>query len=276
MRTVPGDQRMGRAVAGFYGSPRVHPGAAAGRLSRSPVRLRGPLWAYAATCGRRRHVPEADPQARARTHEGGRRGAIRRLPWGRAFAAGARERVHGAVDRRRPVPDAAVVVRDGGARPVGVPGHDGPGRFLLTEFFVLFPAGSVADRRRRKHVLVPRSGAADRGIRSSRSCRAGGVLGRSGLRRRDDGPVPGRGAGRHAVRRGTTRTWGRRPASSGSRATSRSHRAARRGAHGAGLWAAMGDRAVRGPGGAGARPRRPRAGDATRSPIEPVQAVLPG
>jgi MFS family permease len=90
-----------------------------------------------------------------RTHEGGRRGAIRRLPWGRAFAAVLASEfaalwIVGAL--------YLTLLSLFGTEELGLSAFQvtlGLAIASLTEFFVLFPAGSVADRRGRKHVLVP-------------------------------------------------------------------------------------------------------------------------
>jgi hypothetical protein len=273
MRTVPGD-RMGRAVAGFYGSFNLGfiLGPPLGGILVARFGYVSPLWAYAATVrGRRRHVPEADPQARA-PHARGR--PARRDPpaaVGPGLRGRARERVRGAVDRRRAVPDAAVVVRDGGARPVGVPGHDGTGRRLPHGVLRAVPGGLRRRPPRTKARPGAGPGAADlRHPAVLARAGTGGLLGRSGLRRRDDRPV-GRGAGRHAVRRGAAGHEGDGDRHLPVHERPRAHaRAARRRVHGAGLRAAMGDRTVRGPGGArrssSPSARRRRGGSPITSP----------
>ena len=157
MRTVPGD-RMGRAVAGFYGSFNLGfiVGPPLGGILVDRIGYVSPLWAYAGTCAAAaavylRLIRRLEP----RTHEGGRRGAIRRLPWGRAFAAVlacefAALWVVGAL--------YLTLLSLFGAEELGLTELNvtlGLSISALTEFFVLFPAGSAADRRGRKHVLVP-------------------------------------------------------------------------------------------------------------------------
>jgi MFS family permease len=157
LRTVPGD-RMGRAVAGFYGSFNLGfiVGPPLGGLLVARFGYVSPLWAYAGTCAAAaavylRLIRRLEP----RTHEGGRRGSIRRLPWGRAFAAVlacefAALWVVGAL--------YLTLLSLFGTERLGLSEFQvtiGLAIASLTEFFVLFPAGSVADRRGRKHVLVP-------------------------------------------------------------------------------------------------------------------------
>jgi MFS family permease len=157
MRTVPGD-RMGRAVAGFYGSFNLGfiVGPPLGGILVDRFGYVSPLWVYAGTCAAAaavylRLIRALEP----RTHEGGRRRSIRRLPWGRALAAVlacefAALWVVGAL--------YLTLLSLFGTEELGLSEFRvtvGLAVASLTEFFVLFPAGSVADRRGRKHVLVP-------------------------------------------------------------------------------------------------------------------------
>jgi ACDE family multidrug resistance protein len=157
MRTVPGD-RMGRAMAGFYGSFNLGfiVGPPLGGLLVNRFGYVSPLWVYAATCAAAAAVYLRLIRTLApRTHDGDRRGAIRRLPWGRAFVAVlacefAALWVVGAL--------YLTLLSLFGTEELGLSAFDvtvGLSVASLTEFFVLFPAGSVADRRGRKHVLVP-------------------------------------------------------------------------------------------------------------------------
>jgi ACDE family multidrug resistance protein len=157
MRTVPGD-RMGRAVAGFYGSFNLGfiVGPPLGGLLVNRFGYVSPLWVYAAACAAAAAVYLRLIRTLApRTHDGGRRGAIRRLPWGRAFAAVlacefAALWIVGAL--------YLTLLSLFGTEELGLSAFRvtvGLSVASLTEFFVLFPAGSVADRRGRKHVLVP-------------------------------------------------------------------------------------------------------------------------
>jgi MFS family permease len=157
MRTVPGD-RMGRAMAGFYGSFNLGfiVGPPLGGLLVNRFGYVSPLWVYAATCAAAAAVYlRLIRRLAPRTHDGGRRGAIRRLPWGRAFVAVlacefAALWVVGAL--------YLTLLSLFGTEELGLSAFDvtvGLSVASLTEFFVLFPAGSVADRRGRKHVLVP-------------------------------------------------------------------------------------------------------------------------
>ena len=157
MRTVPGD-RMGRAVAGFYGSFNLGfiVGPPLGGLLVNRFGYVSPLWVYAATCAAAaavylRLIRKLEPRSR----DGARRGSIRRLPWGRAFASVlvcefAALWVVGAL--------YLTLLSLFGTEELGLSEFRvtiGLAVASLTEFFVLFPAGSVADRRGRKHVLVP-------------------------------------------------------------------------------------------------------------------------
>jgi MFS family permease len=157
MRTVPGD-RMGRAVAGFYGSFNLGfiVGPPLGAILVNRFGYVSPLWVYAATCAAAaamylKLIRKLEP----RTHEGGRRGAIRRLPWGRAFAAVLASEfaalwIVGAL--------YLTLLSLFGTEELGLSTFQvtlGLTFASLTEFFVLFPAGSVADRHGRKYVLVP-------------------------------------------------------------------------------------------------------------------------
>jgi MFS family permease len=157
MRTVPGD-RMGRAVAGFYGSFNLGfiVGPPLGGILVNRLGYVSPLWVYAATCAAAAAVYlKLIRKLEPRTHEGARRGAIRRLPWGRAFAAVlacefAALWIVGAL--------YLTLLSLFGTEELGLSAFRvtlGLAVASLTEFFVLFPAGSVADRRGRKHVLVP-------------------------------------------------------------------------------------------------------------------------
>jgi MFS family permease len=157
MRTVPGD-RMGRAVAGFYGSFNLGfiVGPPLGGILVNRLGYVSPLWVYAATCAAAAAVYlKLIRKLEPRTHEGGRRGAIRRLPWGRAFAAVlacefAALWIVGAL--------YLTLLSLFGTEELGLSAFRvtlGLTVASLTEFIVLFPAGSVADRHGRKHVLVP-------------------------------------------------------------------------------------------------------------------------
>ena len=157
MRTVPGD-RMGRAVAGFYGSFNLGfiVGPPLGGILVARFGYVSPLWAYSATCAAAAAVYlRLLRRLESRTHEGGRRGAIRRLPWGRALVAVlacefAALWIVGAL--------YLTLLSLFGTEELGLSEFRvtvGLAVASLTEFFVLFPAGSVADRRGRKRVLVP-------------------------------------------------------------------------------------------------------------------------
>ena len=157
MRTV-GGERMGRAVAAFYGSFNLGfiIGPPLGGLLVARFGYVSPLWVYAGTCAAAavvylRLIRRLD----RRSHPSGRRGAIRRLPWGLTFAAVlagefAALWVVGAL--------YITLLSLFGTEELGLSEFQatvGLAIASLTEFFVLFPAGSRADRHGRKSVLVP-------------------------------------------------------------------------------------------------------------------------
>lgn len=157
LRTIPSD-RVGRVMGVYYTSFNVGiiAGQPFGGLLARAFGLQAPLWVYAASCfvsawlfHRTIHdVEEPVPDER-------RRVSIRRLPWGRPFAAvlasnAAYMWVTGAVFGTL----LPLFAREGVGLSLG-----GLGLALavatLTEFAVLFPAGKATDRRGRRAVLLP-------------------------------------------------------------------------------------------------------------------------
>jgi MFS family permease len=157
LRTVPGD-KMGRAMAAYYGSFNMGfiVGPPLGGILVDRFGYVSPLWVYAATCAVAaglyfRFIRKLE----RRTHDGERRGSIRRLPWGRPLVAVlvsefAALWVVGAL--------YLTLLSLFGNEELGLSEFRvtvGLAIASLTEFFVLFPAGSAADRRGRKRVLIP-------------------------------------------------------------------------------------------------------------------------
>lgn len=157
LRTVSGD-RMGRAMAAYYGSFNLGfiVGPPLGGILAARFGYASPLWIYSVTCAVAagmyfRFIKRLEP----RTHDGERRGSIRRLPWGRSLVAllaceFAALWVVGAL--------YLTLLSLFGTETLGLSEFRvtvGLAIASLTEFFVMFPAGSAADRRGRKQVLVP-------------------------------------------------------------------------------------------------------------------------
>jgi ACDE family multidrug resistance protein len=160
LRTTKPD-RVGRVMGVYYASFNV--GFIAGQPFGGPVArafgLASPFWLYAASCVVaawifHRTITDGPP----RGEDDARHVSLRRLPWGRQFAAalvanGAYLWLTGALfglllplfARER----VGLSLRD-----IGIP----LAVATATEFAVLFPAGRASDRRGRRAVLVPALG----------------------------------------------------------------------------------------------------------------------
>jgi MFS family permease len=160
LRTTKPD-RVGRVMGVYYASFNV--GFIAGQPFGGPIArafgLASPFWFYAASCVVaawifHRTITEGPP----RDEDGSRRGSLRRLPWGRQFAAalvsnGAYLWLTGALFGLL-LPLFARERVGLSLRAIGVP----LAVATATEFAVLFPAGKASDRRGRRAVLIPALG----------------------------------------------------------------------------------------------------------------------
>ena len=156
LRTIPAD-RVGRVMSVYYASFNVGiiAGEPLGGLFASRFGLASPLFIYAGSCAVASWVFWRTIYNPARSENEVRRGGMRRLPWGRPFAAalaanGAYLWMVGAV--------FFTLVPLFGNEEVGLSlGGVGIGLAVAsaTEFAVLYPAGKATDRRGRRAVLVP-------------------------------------------------------------------------------------------------------------------------
>jgi MFS family permease len=157
LRTVPGEQ-MGRAMSVYYGSFNLGfiVGPPLGGFIANAFGLRSPLWVYAGTCMIAaglyfRFIRRLERRA---APEDGHRGAIRRLPWKLPLVTVmvvefATLWVVGAIYLTL----LSLFGQDLlGMGELGV--SVGIAIASATEFLVLFPAGSAADRLGRKRLLT--------------------------------------------------------------------------------------------------------------------------